>query len=74
MDISDHELRTIVRAAIARHAPLEAGAPLVDRASDRRRASHALLRVAPGSDVDGSCLIEPAVRCSHCGYCQSYGH
>jgi hypothetical protein len=22
----------------------------------------------------GPCLIEPAVRCNHCGYCQSHGH
>jgi hypothetical protein len=31
--------------------------------------------VLPGSDVDeGACVIEPAVRCNHCGFCQSYGH
>ncbi len=23
---------------------------------------------------DGPCLIEPAVPCNHCGYCQSHGH
>jgi hypothetical protein len=23
---------------------------------------------------DGPCLIEPGVRCNHCGYCQSHGH
>jgi hypothetical protein len=22
----------------------------------------------------GPCLIEPAVACNHCGYCQSHGH
>ena len=22
----------------------------------------------------GPCLIEPAVPCNHCGYCQSHGH
>ena len=26
------------------------------------------------ANVDGSCLIEPSVRCNHCGYCLSYGH
>lgn len=31
--------------------------------------------VAPGGAIsEGACLIEPAVRCTHCGYCQSYGH
>jgi hypothetical protein len=38
-------------------------------------ASHILLQVAPGSEVDdGMCVIEPRVRCNHCGFCQSYGH
>jgi len=23
---------------------------------------------------DGPCIIEPAVQCNHCGYCQSHGH
>jgi hypothetical protein len=23
---------------------------------------------------DGMCLIEPAVRCNHCGYCECHGH
>ena len=27
-----------------------------------------------GAELDGPCLIEPAVLCNHCGYCQSYGH
>ena len=37
--------------------------------------SHILLKVLPGSEVDdGACVIEPRVRCNHCGFCQSYGH
>ena len=37
--------------------------------------SHILLKVQQGSDADdGMCVIEPAVRCNHCGFCQSYGH
>jgi hypothetical protein len=23
---------------------------------------------------DGACIIEPLVRCTHCGYCKSFGH
>jgi hypothetical protein len=23
---------------------------------------------------DGTCVIEPAVSCDHCGYCKSHGH
>ena len=58
--------------------------PDVHEAPDVRRArlqssyghpSHILLKVLPGSDVDdGMCVIEPRVRCNHCGFCQSYGH
>ena len=58
---------------------------LEDEPSDVRRArhesrfeghpSHILLKVVPGSEVDdGMCVIEPAVRCNHCGFCQSFGH
>lgn len=26
------------------------------------------------AETDGPCVIEPAVPCTHCGYCQSHGH
>jgi len=38
------------------------------------RAAFALLPLPRGGDGDGLCIIEPSVRCTHCGYCQSYGH
>jgi hypothetical protein len=80
--VTEQELRALVRQAIARHidhrdhgdhgaaaGPVRAAPPF-----DRGHASHVLLPVARGSEGDGACLIEPTVRCSHCGYCQSYGH
>ena len=77
MEISDQELRALVRAAIARNA----GGVSSDAAGhdapglfDRMHASHGRLPLAGGSEGDGSCLIEPSVRCNHCGYCQSLGH
>ncbi len=52
-------------AVIVRSAGLQAG----------HHASHNVLNVLPGSEVDdGLCVIEPRVRCNHCGFCQSYGH
>ena len=43
--------------------------------SSHTHPSHIILNVLPGSEVDeGACVIEPAVRCNHCGFCQSYGH
>jgi hypothetical protein len=49
--------------------------PDFGRAGRVAHASHIILQVAPGSEIDdGMCVIEPAVRCNHCGFCQSYGH
>ncbi len=36
--------------------------------------SHLRLPLSRGGDDDGACVIEPAVRCNHCGFCQSLGH
>ena len=64
----------MVRDAIARTS---GGSPIADPdpARDfRANVSFALLPLARGGDGDGACLIEPTVRCNHCGYCLSYGH
>jgi hypothetical protein len=72
MNLSDQELREMVRAAIARARQESdgAGGPTPYQAD----ASHARLPLVTGGDEEGQCLIEPAVRCIHCGYCQSLGH
>jgi hypothetical protein len=69
MQLSDSEIRALVRQAIAR-----LGQP--DAPEDRPgvHPSQGLLPLQRGSDGDGACLIEPDVRCNHCGYCLSYGH
>ena len=51
--------------------------------SDGRRPSPASLRthlshgrfvfLAP-TEPDAPCVVEPQVKCHHCGFCQSYGH
>jgi hypothetical protein len=76
MEISEQELREMVRAAIARHAGgLPAPAPGARSVpAFPRHASHGLLPLASGGDADGQCLIEPAVKCNHCGYCLSLGY
>jgi hypothetical protein len=76
MQISEQELREMVREAIARYgaAPsVRAAAAPALPAGDPSHASHGLLALASG-DADGQCVIEPAVRCTHCGYCLSLGH
>jgi hypothetical protein len=72
MNVTEEELRALVREAVAR----QLGRPRVveDRAAGRLHPSHALLRLVTGAGAGDACLIEPGVRCNHCGYCQSYGH
>jgi hypothetical protein len=70
--MTDEQLREAVQEAIARRSgkvPAAAGSA----ESACGHPSHRLFPVASGDNV-GACLIEPAVRCVHCGYCQSYGH
>jgi hypothetical protein len=79
--MNEHELREMVRESIARHRG-DAGVPR--RSAPEQRgddgsgsyvsAAFVRLPLVRGGDDDGNCLIEPAVRCNHCGYCQSYGH
>jgi len=59
----------MVRDAIARTASQRSQTP-----ADRPPAAFALLPLPRGGDAEGLCLIEPTVRCTHCGYCQTYGH
>jgi hypothetical protein len=78
--MTDEELRALVRDAIARHlggstppAGSAVGAPAPDPLW-RSHPSFGRFLVARPADDDGNCLIEPSVRCNHCGFCQSFGH
>jgi hypothetical protein len=73
MDVSDAELRGLVREAVARQPGRQAAAGVHD-AGYRAHASHGVLSLVRGAETGDACLIEPAVRCNHCGYCQSFGH
>lgn len=75
--MTEEDLRALVRQAVARH--LSAAGPGAG-ASSRPDASapgvhpsfgRYLLPREPGDG--GACLIEPAVKCNHCGFCQSHG-
>jgi hypothetical protein len=76
--MTDQELREMIRESIARHLRV-LPSPLLPSSSTapaavHMKASHAMLPLARGADEDGACIIEPSVRCSHCGYCVSFGH
>jgi hypothetical protein len=73
--MTEQELRALVRDAIARHAAEQSAHPEPARTTSARvHPSHALIPLPAGSDGDGLCIIEPAVACTHCGYCKSLGH
>jgi hypothetical protein len=68
----------MIRESIAKHlgpsrSPLPPSSSTTPGAV-HMNASHAMFPLARGADDDGACIIEPSVRCSHCGYCVSYGH
>jgi hypothetical protein len=72
--MTDQDLRAMIRDSIVRHAG-GAGRTAPDPASAfSAHVSHLRLPVVRGADDDGACIIEPAVRCNHCGFCQSLGH
>ncbi len=78
MQISEQELREMIRQAIARQRA--GGEPAIDLGPEatstaglhQAHASHLLFAAVPAGD--GDCIIEPTVRCNHCGYCKSLGH
>ena len=73
--MNEDQLRALVRDAVARH---------LEGAADRPQPPFAAQPLAFSSHANhfryslpesgGPCLIEPAVQCNHCGYCQSHGH
>ena len=74
--MNEEALRALVREAVARHlgAAQNEQVSVPPPAEAASHPSHARYALPSGEDLDGPCLIEPAVRCNHCGYCQSHGH
>ena len=75
--MNDDEIRALIRVAIAKHLGTEAN-PGTNLRENPRETPRDLLSFAryplPRAEDDTQCLIEPAVRCNHCGYCQCHGH
>ena len=74
--MTEDELRALVRDAIGRHLGGGAEArPAAAAPTPPWRAHPSFGRFLLVRDEgDSQCLIEPSVRCNHCGFCQSYGH
>jgi hypothetical protein len=76
--MNEDALRALVRETLARLESRSASVPSAPQPSDPGRLlqftsdpSHYQYALPPS---DGPCIIEPAVQCNHCGYCQSHGH
>jgi hypothetical protein len=78
--MTEDDLRALVRQAVTRHlaadGTADAANPGLPHSGPGAPGIHPsfgryLLPREPGSD--GACLIEPSVKCNHCGYCLSHG-
>jgi hypothetical protein len=79
----DDDLRLLVREAVARHLGMPAGpdgrgagAEALAKAAPpwKSHLSHGRFVFLAPTEPDAPCVVEPQVRCHHCGFCQSYGH
>jgi hypothetical protein len=72
--MTEQELRALIRQAIAYHVeprPAHDALP-APMSFHTRHPSHAMFTL-PAEPGD-TCVIEPAVQCTHCGFCKTYGH
>jgi len=76
--MTDDEIRSLVRVAIHKHL---GGATVAHNVSmDRPAPQPPVLAISfsryalPRAGDDTMCIIEPAVKCDHCGYCRCHGH
>jgi hypothetical protein len=81
--MQDDELRALIRESIARHLGQSAlssviegraGYPNPALAPWKSHSSHGRFVFLAPTEPDAPCIVEPHVRCTHCGFCQSYGH
>jgi hypothetical protein len=70
--MNEDALRELVREALARHLSKPGTSSL--EPMPVHVAAHMSHQRYELPDSGGACLIEPAVACNHCGYCQSHGH
>jgi hypothetical protein len=70
--MNEEALREMVREAVARRLAVPAAG--TDDTARVHLAAHMSHQRYGLPDSGGACLIEPAVTCNHCGYCQSHGH
>ncbi len=66
--------RSTTAARSANPPPGAAGDRRVFNAPYLTHLSHGRFVFLAPTEPDAPCVVEPHVRCTHCGFCQSYGH
>ena len=74
--MNEEELRGLIRHAIQRHlGESGTGNPKPQASSPKPQVSISFAQYPLEREPDDTmCLIEPAVRCNHCGFCKCHGH
>lgn len=74
--MTDDKIRQIIRSAIGRHLGPGAVPPAsADPSPPSSAMPIAFARYTlPRAPDDVMCIIEPDVKCNHCGFCQCHGH
>ena len=77
--MNEAELRSLVRTAVARH--LGHGTPVAHCAPTPQAHQPTPLPLLSSNtlyaglvNLGDACVIEPAVKCDHCGFCKSHGY
>ena len=78
--MTEEQVRALVRDALARHlGTSRTNASTTDGSESRpyqavMHAAHGRFVFLAPTEPDSPCVVEPQVKCHHCGFCQSYGH
>ncbi len=68
--MTDADLRALVRGIVAR----QLGGPAIASPPALHTSHGQFVLLTGNSGEPDPCVIEPAVPCTHCGYCKSLGH
>jgi hypothetical protein len=78
--VTDDEIRSLIRAAVQKHLGAPGAVPAPAGHASAVPPQPPVLSISfgryalPRAEDDTMCIIEPAVKCNHCGYCQCHGH
>ena len=72
--MNEDALRALIRESVARHLGAGSPPPAPPLTVPVSFVAHPSAYRYQLPESDGPCIIEPAVACNHCGYCQSHGH